>query len=293
MSMRIGVIGYPIGHSISPMFQQAALDHYSLDARYQAWEVVPQELAQFMQGLRSSGTLGISVTVPHKEAVMAHLDRIDPWATMAGAVNAVVYRDKELAGYNTDGLGFIRALEQDARFAPEGCNALIIGAGGSAKAVALALAGRGAAAITIANRTLERAQALANMLVQQESFGAEKGLPRVGAVSLSNNDEAFTRAVSESDLIVNCTTLGMRNAPAEDLSPISAGIIPARALVYDLVYNPPETPLLREAAKAGASRLGGLPMLVYQGAASFELWTSRDAPVEVMMDAGKAALGIV
>ena len=292
MSMRIAVIGYPIGHSISPMFQQAALDHYSLDARYQAWEIAPQDLAEFMQGLRGPDTLGISVTVPHKEAVISHLDRIDEWARIAGAVNAVVCLDRELAGYNTDGLGFIRALEQDARFAPEGCNTLIMGAGGSAKAVALALAGRGAAAITIANRTLERAEDLAKLLVQQRAVGAEKGLLKVETASLSSNDYAFARAVSESDLIVNCTTLGMKRGPGEGRSPISSDMIPARALVYDLVYNPPETPLLREASRAGAATLGGLPMLVYQGAASFELWTGRAAPVEVMMDAGKAALGM-
>ena len=290
--MRIGIIGYPIGHSISPSFQQAALDHYSLDAAYEAWEVAPDALREFMVGLRSPDSMGISVTVPHKENVMAHLDQIDPWARMAGAVNTIVHKSGQLVGHNTDGRGFIRALEQEAHFTTEDCRALIIGAGGSAKAVALSLAGHGAGAITIANRTIERARSLAKTLSEQGSFGIERELLRIEAVSLSNNYEGIAGAASESDLIVNCTTLGMNRGPTESLSPLSADVIPKRALVYDLVYNPPETPLLREAARSGAATLGGLPMLVYQGAAAFELWTGKAAPVEVMMGAAKAALGV-
>ena len=282
MSKRIGIIGYPIRHSISPIFQQAALDFFCLDAIFEAWEVEPKGLSEFIRGLRSPSTLGINVTVPHKEAVMAHLDDIDEWSQTAGAVNTVVNEEGRLIGYNTDGRGFLRALKDQGRLSPKGCKALIFGAGGSAKAVGLALAREGVASITIANRTAERAQRLADLL---RGHG-----PEVMAVPLSWPGDALARAAEESDLLVNCTTLGMKHGPSEDASPIVSRYIPSGALVYDLVYNPPETPLLREAANAGASTLGGLPMLVYQGAAAFELWTGKEAPVEVMMKAAQGAL---
>ena len=120
MARRVGIIGYPIGHSISPVFQQAALDHYGIDARYQAWEVAPQDLGEFVRGLRSPDVLGCNVTVPHKEAVTRHLDRIDDWAAVAGAVNTIVYRSGDLIGYNTDGQGFLRALEERGGLSPRG-----------------------------------------------------------------------------------------------------------------------------------------------------------------------------
>ena len=282
MSKLVGIIGYPIRHSISPVFQQAALDHHSLDATYQAWEVEPQSLPEFVNGLRSPDTLGINVTVPHKEAVMSHLDRIDEWAATAGAVNTVVNGGGKLVGHNTDGSGFLRALEDHGHFAPKGRSVLIMGAGGSAKAVALALARRGTARITIANRTIRRAQELAKLI--------RKHGPQVEAIPLAPSEDAFVRAAAACNLLVNCTTIGMKHGPDEEGSPIPAQLIPSDVLVYDLVYNPPETPLLREAARSGADILGGLPMLVYQGAASFEFWTGKTAPVEVMLKAAKAAL---
>ena len=290
VSKRLGIIGYPIRHSISPVFQQAALDHCSMDATFEAWEIDPRRLPEFITSVRSPETLGINVTVPHKEAVMSHLDSIDNWAEMAGAVNTVVNEAGKLAGHNTDGSGFLRALEEQGKFHPEGRNVLIIGAGGSAKAVALALCGRGAASITIANRTLQRAQRLVELLESNASFGTAKSRPRVEAVPLHSPEDTLERAASESELVVNCTTMGMKHGPDETHSPIPARYIPSRALVYDLVYNPPETPLLREAARAGAATLGGLPMLVYQGAAAFQLWTGQKAPVEVMMRAAQEAM---
>ena len=282
MAKRIGVIGYPIRHSISPVFQQAALDHYSLDAVFQAWEVEPMALPEFMEGLRSPDTLGINVTVPHKEAVIPHLDRVDDWARRAGAVNTVVNEGGKLVGHNTDGSGFLRALEEHGRFSLERRKVLIFGAGGSAKAVALALAHHGVSAITLTNRTLQRAQELAEQLA---------GLgPTVEAVAFYPDSKGLAEAAASADLLVNCTTLGMKHGPDAMASPILAENIPPGALVYDLVYNPFETPFLREAAKAGAATLGGLPMLVYQGAAAFEFWTGREAPVDVMMKAAEAAI---
>ncbi|MCE2404168.1 MAG: shikimate dehydrogenase [Dehalococcoidia bacterium] len=286
MVQGVGIIGYPIRHSISPVFQQAALDHHSLDATYQAWEVTPEGLGDFMAELRRADALGINVTVPHKEAVIPYLDEVDGWASDAGAVNTVHKDGGALVGHNTDGIGFVRALEGEAGFAPRGSRALIVGAGGSGRAVALALARSGVASITIANRTLRRAGDLADAVSGRGASPGPERPPEVEPISL----ERIAEAASSVDLIVNCTTLGMRHGPDEAASPLKADHIPSNALVYDLVYNPPDTPLLMEARKAGAATLGGLAMLVYQGAAAFEYWTGVEAPVEVMMKAARAAL---
>ena len=278
MPQRLGIIGHPIGHSISPVFQQAALDAIGFDGTYQPWDVAPDEVGEFVAGLRAPGTLGINVTVPHKEAVIPFLDEVDDWASTAGAVNTIVNRDGRLTGYNTDGIGFLRALREGADFEPRGRDVLVLGAGGSARGVVYALARVGVAQMFIANRTLERAEGLAALSV--DSGAAAE------ALSLSD----APGAAREVALIVNCTSMGMVHGPDEDGTPLSAADIPSNALVNDLVYNPLETPLLREAAKSGAATLGGIPMLVYQGAASFEMWTEQDAPVAVMLEAATAAM---
>ena len=280
MAQRLGIIGSPIGHSISPQFQQAALDHLGIEATYQAWEVGPDGLAAFVDGLRSPEVLGINVTVPHKEAVIPLVDQVDEWAAAAGAVNTIVNRSGVLAGHNTDGSGFLRALRDEGNFNPKGRQALVLGAGGAARGVVLALVREGAAKITIANRTLDRAQRLCRV-------AADNGL-KAQAVSLGS--QGLAQAAASVELIVNCTTLGMAHGPEKHQSLLSWKQIPATALVNDLVYNPQETPLLNEARRAGASVLGGLPMLVYQGAASLEMWTDREAPVAVMLEAAARAM---
>ena len=280
MPQRVGIIGYPIGHSLSPVLQQVAFDHHRIDAAYQAWRIAPDEVADFVHGLRGPGCLGCNVTVPHKEAVIPLLDEIDPWAARAGAVNTIVNRNGRLEGYNTDGIGFLRALKEDAGSSAAGKRILVLGAGGAAKGICLALAGESVQSIVIANRTLERAQALADLL---QPHGAP-------ARAMSLEDRSLQDIARDADIIINCTTLGMTHGPGEKDSPLTDDQLPADGLVYDLVYNPPHTPLLREAQKAGVATLGGLPMLVYQGAASFELWTGLVAPVSLMADAAKAAL---
>ena len=276
----LGIIGHPIGHSISPRFQQAALDHLGVDHRYQPYEVHPDRVADFAASLRDDTVLGINVTVPHKEAVMPFLDEIDEWAAEAGAVNTIVNRDGRLVGYNTDGYGFLRALRESAGLDPAGKRALILGAGGSARGVVQALLRAGVAELAIANRTLERAQALAEL-------ATNRGVP---ARAIELNALQSGDVAAQTDLIVNCTSLGMHHGPDEAASPVTASQIPPSALVYDLVYNPMLTPLLRGAHSVGASTLGGISMLVYQGAASFELWLERPAPVSVMMDAAMGAM---
>ncbi len=280
MSATLGIIGYPIAHSISPIFQQAALDHCGIDATYQAYEVAPDDVGQFVNGLRRDGAWGINVTVPHKEAVIPHLDEVDDWATAAGAVNTIVNRDGRLTGHNTDGLGFLRALQDEGGFVPEGSRVLILGAGGAARGVVLALSRAKVATLIIANRTLERAQRLADLAHSADTEGI--------AIPLDGKD--LTEAAGAADLIVNCTTIGMSHGPDEAGSPLPSESITSTVLVNDLVYNPLETPLLKAAAQAGATCLGGILMLVYQGAASFEMWTGRDAPVAVMLEAATKAM---
>ena len=280
MSATLGIIGYPIADSISPIFQQAALDHCGIDATYQAYEVAPDDVGQFVNGLRRDGAWGINVTVPHKEAVIPHLDEVDDWATAAGAVNTIVNRDGRLTGHNTDGLGFLRALQDEGGFVPEGSRVLILGAGGAARGVVLALSRAKVATLIIANRTLERAQRLADLAHSADTEGI--------AIPLDGKD--LTEAAGAADLIVNCTTIGMSHGPDEAGSPLPSESITSTVLVNDLVYNPLETPLLKAAAQAGATCLGGILMLVYQGAASFEMWTGRDAPVAVMLEAATKAM---
>ena len=276
----LGIIGHPIGHSISPVFQQAALDDLKIDAEYRAYEVSPCDVGGFVESLRSESVLGINVTVPHKEAVMPFLDEIDDWAVEAGAVNTIVNRSGRLAGYNTDGYGFLRALRESGGLDPAGKSALILGAGGSAKGVAQALLRVGVGSLAIANRTLARAESLAE-LARSRGVDAE-------AIPLES--DGLQDAARSAQLIVNCTSLGMTHGPDETASPLRADQIPPTALVYDLVYNPALTPLLSEAEQAGATTLGGITMLVYQGAASFEIWLERPAPVGVMMDAAMDAM---
>ena len=278
MPQRLGIIGHPIGHSISPVFQQAALDDIGFDGTYQAWDVAQEDVRIFVQGLREPGTLGINVTVPHKEAVIPFLDEVDDWASTAGAVNTIVNREGRLTGHNTDGIGFLRALREGADFEPRGKDVLVLGAGGSARGVVYALARAGVAQIFIANRTVERAERLASLSIDSG----------VAAVGLGLSDApGSTREVS---LIVNCTSMGMVHGPDETGTPLTGADIPSSVLVNDLVYNPLETPLLREASRAGAATLGGIQMLVYQGAASFEMWTGQDAPVPVMLETAMAAM---
>lgn len=274
-----GIIGYSLGHSISPAFQQAAFDYYGMDARYLVWETPADGMAQRIQSLRVFHVLGANVTVPYKEAVCSSLDTLSEAAQCTGAVNTIVNRKGVLEGYNTDVPGFLQALREDGRLDPRGKRVLLLGAGGAARAVAYALSGAGIASLTIANRTVERAEELISCL----SIGN-----KATAIFLKSSGLA---AQDGWDLIVNTTTLGMWHSPGEGQSPLPPGLIQPHALVYDLVYNPPETPLLREARKAGARTLGGLPMLVYQGAESFRLWTGKEPPLEVMFEAARKALG--
>ncbi|MHB1006925.1 MAG: shikimate dehydrogenase [Chloroflexota bacterium] len=278
----VGLIGYPLGHSVSPPMHQAACAHYNLDLTYLAWETAPAALAERVAGLRDPAHLGANVTVPHKQAVVALVDAVDPSARHVGAINTIVNREGSLTGYNTDGTGFLRALRAEGGFEPSGATALLLGAGGAARGVAFALLGAGLRRLTIANRQRERAERLAADLADLD--------PPPSVTIAPWTADALSRA-TEYDLVVNATTIGMWRGPAEGQSPLLATALGPGILVCDLVYNPAETPLLASARAAGARALGGLPMLVYQGAEAFTLWTGLPAPVEVMRAAAARALG--
>ena len=284
MSTCIGLIGYPLKHSISPYFQQAALDFYGLDIRYEAWETPPDEVPHAVQDLRKPENLGSNVTVPYKETVLSLLDGVDDLARSIGAVNTIVKKGNKLVGANTDAQGFVEALDRERHFDPGGKSVVLLGAGGVARAVSFVLLQRKIASLFITYGIFERASGLAKDLIAciaEGSLGSKDSQASISAFEWQNLDSAGTLAGCE--LVVHCTTIGMKDSPQEGQSPLRLEVIPKGVLVYDVVYNPRLTPLLGLAREAGADTLDGLPMLVCQGAASFELWTGKEAPVDIML----------
>jgi len=276
------LIGYPVGHSMSAVMHNAAFRELGLDFRYKLRSVKPEALGHFVSSImRRPDVRGASVTIPHKVSVMAHLDEVDVVARRIGAVNTIVNEDGWLKGYNTDSTGALRSLE-DAFGDLRGAKVVILGAGGAARAISYQLAAL-VEELVILNRTLERAENLANSLIEFPECRSE-----VSAHSLTS--ESLERSLERADIVINATSVGMK--PNTDASPIDSGLLRPDLLVLDIVYNPPMTKLLREAEAAGASTLTGIGMLVYQGAAAFKLWTGRNAPVETMMRSVEEALGV-
>lgn len=274
----VGLIGFPLGHSISPLFQQAAFDYYRLPVRYESWETPPEQIPAMIQRLRQTDCLGCNVTIPHKQVVMPLLDNVDRLATRIGAVNTIVRSDGRLLGYNTDAAGFSEALRRDGEVDPAGQRVLVLGAGGAARAVLVALLDAQCAKIVVVNRDGARAASLV----------ADLADPRLSIGSLDPNNA--TLAPKDVELIINTTSVGMRHWSTEGRSPLPGHWVQKDHFVYDLVYNPSETPLLAEARTVGARAIGGLMMLIYQGAAAFERWTSQPAPVALMRETAERAL---
>ena len=277
MGKSLGIIGYPLGHSISPVFQQAGLDAAGIDATYEGWETAPEDLARRLASFRSDGFVGSSVTIPHKESVMALLDEVSEGARLIGSVNTIVSREGKLIGYNTDAPGFLRGLRENGGFEAEGKDTVLVGTGGAGRAVAFGLAGEGVASLMLVNRTVARAERLGQEV--------SRAYPDVRVSVEGEIPEGF-----EYHLLVNGTSVGMKHTAMEEASPVSRDRLVPGALVYDLIYNPEKTVLLKQAKEAGSQTLGGLPMLVYQGAAAFEIWTGVTAPVRVMFAAAEGAL---
>jgi shikimate dehydrogenase len=255
-----GVILHPAGHTRSPAMHNAAFAALGLDAVYVAFDVRPEALGAALAGCRALGVRQLAVSLPHKQAVMAHLDDVDDLARRIGAVNTVTLQEGRLVGSNTDWLGVVRALERESSL--QGRDVVVLGAGGTARAVVWGARCRGAR-VAVLNRTRVRAEALA------EELGAE----RAGALEDLSG--------LPCDVLVNTTSVGLRS----DASPVPSSAIPVGAVVLDAVYDPPRTRLLRDAEARGARTIGGKWMLVHQAAEQIRLWSGREAPIEVMADA--------
>jgi len=278
MTKRVGLIGHPLGHSISPVFQQAAFDYSQIDARYELWDTEPSDIKNVLDGLRAADALGCNITVPYKEMVMPMLDECDALCRRIGACNTIVNNGGKLIGYNTDADGFVKALRKYGDYPLFGKKVVILGSGGVTRAAAFALLNAGVKLLTIAYDIKDQAEKLA------------ESLRNVGGQIETVESQDVAGAVAGCDLLVNCTPFGMKGSSLEGQSLIEAKDIPSGILVYDVVYNPLKTQLLLNAEKAGADTLEGLAMLVYQGAAAFELWMGKDAPVDVMFEAALTAI---
>lgn len=268
----IGIIGDPITHTASPAMHNAASASLGSDFTYIPFHVKPEQLQKAIDGLRSLNIIGVNVTIPHKEAVLPFLDKLDSSAQRARAVNTIVNENGLLVGYNTDGDGFCYALKQEANFDCLGKKIVLIGAGGSAKAIASSLAGQPVSSIYIINRHTERAKQLAMML----SFS------NVPVTSIEwENPHAWIKTCHEADLVINTTPVGMapeiQAVPLPDLSWIREG-----QLICDIIYAPPTTEFLKQAKAKGASILNGAGMLAGQGVLAFEKFTGARVPYAVM-----------
>ena len=281
MTARVGLIGHPLTHSISPRFQQAAFDALGIDARYQAWDIEPEEAPLVIAGLRLPDALGANVTIPYKESALRSMDRLHETVRFVGALNTIVNRRGTLEGYNTDVPGFQRALAETG-FDPKGAAAVLWGAGGAARAVAWALLWREVGGLTIVNRTAARAGRL------RHDLSTHPGQVRLRAYGAA--DPLAQAALGACDLVVQCTSVGLRGSATEGQAPFNVSLLRPDAVLFDLVANPPATPLVQAARADGRRAVGGLPMLVYQGASSFELWTGCEPPLATMFAVAETAM---
>lgn len=275
--LRIGLIGNSVSYSLSPRLQQAALDALAIAAHYELWPTAESQLITRVQSLCDESCLGANVTIPYKEAVLPLLDKVDPLAARIGAVNTIVHRDGYLLGYNTDAAGLLYALHEhglgvlkgDGYVSLKGYTAILLGAGGAARAAAFALAEAGIERLIIVNRHRERAQLLAEHVQQMY-----KGL----IFSLSDPEFLIPHS---SSIIINATPVGMH----KDGSPLPAEVLQRFDLdtfVYDMIYNPSQSHFLCQARSMGLRSANGLSMLLHQGAFAFTLWTQQPAPLDVM-----------
>ncbi|MFC1592969.1 shikimate dehydrogenase [Candidatus Omnitrophota bacterium] len=266
-----GVIGDPIEHTMSPAIHNAAFNKMGIDYLYVPFYVKSEGLGKAIEGMKALNIRGLNITIPHKVTVIPFLDKLDPLAEQIGAVNTIVNDGGVLSGYNTDATGFLQALlENDTE--PKGKNVVILGAGGASRAISFILAERGAN-LVILNRQLEMDWA-------EELAGRISEVFRKEVEALELNQKNLLRVLETADIMVNATSIGM--TPNIDETLVAAELLKPGLTVFDIVYNPVKTRLLREAETAGAETIGGLDMLVWQGALAFEKWTGIKAPVEVM-----------
>lgn len=271
----VGLIGHPVEHSFSPPMHNAAFKELGLDYAYVAFDVNPQDLKSAIEGAGALKIKGFNVTIPHKIDVMEYLDELDEVAELIGAVNTIDF--KNLKGYNTDGIGAIKAIEEVTKV--KGKDVVVAGAGGASRAISFYLAKYGVQSLTILNRNELRAESLANDILDSNLIDDVK----VDTIS------EISSHVKDADILIDTTPLGM-DPHIDDEPIIRADNMHEDLVVFDAVYNPSQTVLLKEAIEAGAKPVYGIKMLLYQGAESFEIWTGKKAPIDVMENALKQTL---
>jgi len=269
-----GLIGDPVEHSLSPAVQNAAFEALGLNYVYVAFTVKQKDLGNAILGVRGLGFRGLNVTMPHKIEVIQYLDKLDDTAKEIGSVNTIVNEGGNLIGYTTDGIGALNALRYK-EVDPSSKKIVVLGAGGSSRSVSFTLAEK-AEELVILNRTFERAKKLVDDL---SGLLGDSARTRAGRLS----DGTLKKELEDADIVVNATSVGMN--PKSTETPVDRDLLHHGIVVFDLVYEPLETRLLREARREGAETVDGLAMLVHQAAASFEIWTGEKAPIEVMMKA--------
>ena len=273
----VGLIGHPVEHSFSPPMHNAAFKALEMDYAYVAFDVEPQNLASAIGGAKSLNIRGFNVTIPHKIEVMRFLDEIDEVAALIGAVNTIDFN--EMKGYNTDGIGAVKAIEEVTPIKNK--NVVVAGAGGASRAISFYVAKYGADALTILNRNTEKAHNLA------EDVSNSDLIENVTSGPISEIKDYL----NDADILIDTTPLGM-HPNVNDAPVVRAGDMHEDLVVFDAVYNPNETVLLKEAIKAGAKPVYGIKMLLYQGVESFRIWTGRNPPVDVMEEALRRTIGL-
>ena len=266
-----GLLGDPVAHSLSPLMQNRAFSEHHIDAVYVPFHVLPDDLPTAVKGLRALSIAGVNVTIPHKETILPLLDQIDSAAQLIGAVNTVVNNDGSLIGYNTDASGFMRSVQQELNFLPEGRDILLLGAGGACRAATVALASAGVKSIVVANRSPARAEKLISNLISH--------FPSVQFSAIDYNDNSYLQFLSGADLIVNTTSVGLHG---EEINFLPLERIKGSALIYDMIYSVSETPLIKSARSLSLLCTNGLGMLAAQGEDAFSLWTGIRLPIGTM-----------
>ena len=269
-TMLYGIFGYPIGHSLSPLMHNTAFTYHGMDAMYLPFAVHPTQVEDAVKAIAALHIQGVNVTIPHKQAVMPWLDTLSPEASLIGAVNTIHLQDGRLHGHNTDGIGFLRSLEEAAGEVA-GRTVLLVGAGGAARAVAVQLCLSGIHRLYLTNRTPTRAEELATFLKQH--------LPHTDTSVVAMDVSSLAASLSDTDIIVNATAIGMH---PDDPMVLPIAALHSQHLVCDIVYRPLQTVLLRTAQQQGARVVDGLGMLLHQGAKAFEIWTGQSFPMPLI-----------
>lgn len=274
-----GIMGDPVEHSLSPGMHNAAFKELDLDNIYVPFQVKAEKLEDAILGAQSLGIKGVNITIPHKTEVINYLDYLDIAAGLIGAVNTIEFGKNGAVGHNTDGIGAVKAIEEITPVKNK--KVILLGAGGASRAIAFQLLLSGADNLIIANRTLKKAVELKTDLVEKLDH----------EVSVTGLDENLTKELSDSDILINTTPVGMY--PNLNQKPIvSAEMMHQDLVVNDIVYNPIKTGLLKEADKAGAKSISGMKMLIYQGVEAFRIWTGIEPPVETFQNALMNELGL-